>query len=171
VTLRVKKYGDSHLSILNGSPELLHISHTFLTLRYERRREQQLSILNSTGSIDSPVKTMAGSQSNPRIPPRRRVKFEKPSDAEKGAWRYPIFEKSGARWTVLLKYFFSPILSCSATSFLIFLTIILPNIEDHIVSKQNLSPENCPLFRFNNPFRDVEAMERQYVSGRPKITP
>jgi hypothetical protein len=53
--LRIKRYGEYRLSVFNGSQESLYIIHKFVTFRYDRIRELQLSVLNNTGSIDSPL--------------------------------------------------------------------------------------------------------------------
>ncbi len=54
VTLRIKQNGESRLSVLSESPELLYIIRSFLTPCYKRWGQSQLSILNNTGSRDSP---------------------------------------------------------------------------------------------------------------------
>ncbi len=46
LNLHIKQYGESRLSILNGSPEFLHIVTTFVTLHYEQFGESQFSVLN-----------------------------------------------------------------------------------------------------------------------------
>jgi hypothetical protein len=50
------------LTFVNCRPELLHKIHTFVTPRNKRRRELQVSALNDTGSINSPLKTRGESQ-------------------------------------------------------------------------------------------------------------
>jgi hypothetical protein len=55
MTLCIKQYGEYQLPALNGRPEFLQKIHAFLTPRCEQYEESQLSVVNKTGSINSPL--------------------------------------------------------------------------------------------------------------------
>jgi hypothetical protein len=55
MTLHIKQYGEYQLPALNGRPEFLQKIHTFLTPHCEQYKESQLSVVNKTGSINSPL--------------------------------------------------------------------------------------------------------------------
>jgi hypothetical protein len=107
VTLHIKQYTEYQLSVFNGKPEFLHTIQTFVAPRYKRCRESQPSVLNDTGSTDSPLLTIAESQSKiANISSYLKLNSKSLQKPSKGLGRSPFVKKSEANkscWTVPLR--------------------------------------------------------------------
>jgi hypothetical protein len=97
MTLLNKQYGKSRLSVLNSSPELLHVISTFGTPSSDQFGEPQLTVLNNTGNIDSAIIKSRESIKNCGYLLEIKAVFEKSSDAELGAWEEPIPEETSSK--------------------------------------------------------------------------